>query len=757
MPGNENSSGSSQPGGPIEVRPLRRIDVSGPSFEAEPPAPGSGVNPTLHLVHRLLEHKWLMLFTFLVVGGLAFSGVWFGVAPTYTATARIEVSPVIPQLLEGKSDMVPMYESYRASQVDNIAGTEVIDAVLDLQQVRDTTFYKDEPTTPVEKLLEHLKLRPKDPVKDRLLASLEAKAPRGTQHIYVTMEAKRPGEAKLIVDSVVSKYVEVVNSREVSADDDRLNKIAKEIQVTEANLNTKESSARDLRLKLGTGSPEEINTKRLVRIEELNYEWSDLKRKIDVLSATTQPSSQPTSEPSQDVALDIDPVLRAKDPELQQLDAAVAKAKAELSAAPDRFGPLNPVMEQLQKNVEAAQQRLRERLDALRVLSGVGSSDGNVAGISPIESLQREADHLSEEIKSERQIQSQLFQDAERMAQLNQDIAALQEKLHTFRASQEDINLKRQVAGTVRPFLAYEPSKPTEDKRIKFGAAAIFGAAAAAVGLAFLRVRMTSHVHDTDVDIGFGAGRILGRLPSHRGGMALAMLEPTYAEPLRVVRTTLLHALQESHGQIVQITSAEPHTGKTTIAFQLARSTALVGKRVLLVDADLYRAALSKQYDAGDRGGLMRSLESGDWAPEVIPDESISTLSILPVGSCRSDEQAELLANGRLKRLVDEWRTRYDLVVIDSPPLLGTADALILSGAVDGTIMIVRERHCRVRAVRSAMDAIGSAGGRLLGTVVIGDPRKTHPYYYNYQYNYGTGEYSRRRSIDESDSKSDRN
>lgn len=740
---------------PIEVRPIQRIDVGAPP-EFDPSAPGPGGKEAARLLSQLLEHKLLMIVTFMLLGSISVTIVWFSVAPIYRATARIEVSPVIPQLLEGKSDMVPMYESYRASQVDHILSTEVIDAVLGLPEVRETAFYRGDPSTEVERLLRSMKVKTRKATKDRFLTALTAKAPKGTQHIYVTMDTFVRGEAQLIVDAIVSKYVELANQRGLDEDKDRLEVHERNIKVAEGELRTKEISARELRLRLRTGSPDELLNQRLLRIESLVARLRELNRKIDLMPALSGPSSQSVAAAPVTERPRLE-VVRTTDAEMQRLDAELAKAKAELDVAPDRLGPLNPAMERLKRNVESVQERIRDREAALLSLNVGTNTDGTEPVALSIVALRAETDLLNAEIAKETAEHQEAFAEAERLHQLNQEIASLDEKLRIFRASTERINLNRQVAGRVRSFGAYEPYQPVEDNRIKYAAAVLFGAAAVAVALAFLRVRTTKQVQDTEVELGFSAGRILGRLPMRKGEMSRLAAEPDYAEPLRVVRTTLLHALQGEHGQVVQVTSAEPNSGKTTVATQLARSTALVEKRVLLVDADLYRASLSKRYDAANGGGLIRALETGEWRTELIQDSAIETLSVLPVGHCTSDQQAELLANGRLTSLLNQWRESFDFIVVDSPPLLGPADALILSGAVDGTIMIVRERHCRLQAVRSAMDAIGSAGGRLLGTVVIGNPKKSHPYYASYHYGYGHGGYYRRHSSGDGESPRDTN
>ncbi|GMU81578.1 MAG: hypothetical protein AMXMBFR47_14490 [Planctomycetota bacterium] len=738
----------------IEVRPVRRIDVGGPPPEFDPAGAGPGGNPSARLLSQLLEHKWLMIVTFVVLASLGATGVWFSVAPIYRATASIQVSPTRDSMRESEGERVSNYEPFRVSQVDHFTRPEVINRVLQDPDVQKTEFYKDTPATELDKLLHKFRLNTPIPVEERLAQAISATAPKGKEYVYVSIELPQEKEPKTILKVLMREYEGFTNEQEVKRKGKR--KAGLITNIEKAN-NDIVAGLVNLKEIYGTIGTRQFDTVLLARRTQLDAWLNELKSiELDLASMEKQADdAESASQPASQAANGHDDPVTSieRDHGWQQLNDTLSKAQAAVAAATN-LGDLHPDKIRLQTEVARVQQRIQELEETLKRRTGLGEGPGPE---SPIDRLKRRAealDVLTE--KEERQYRIE-FDASERALIEEEKIARLRAELLVYERELKDLQDQEVLSGIVEVFDASESSIPVEDKRIKFGAAAVFGAAAAAVALAFLRVRMTTHVQDTEVELGFSAGRILGRLPLRRGELSRVVNEPEYAEPLRVVRTTLLHALQEEHGQVVQITSAEPNSGKTTVATQLARSTALVGKRVLLVDADLYRASLSKRSDAAARGGLMLALETGEWRPEVIHDPDIETLALLPVGRCTTDRQAELLANGRLRRLIDEWRKDFDFIVIDSPPLLGPADSLILSGAVDGTIMIVRERHCRLRAVRGAMSAIESAGGRLLGTVVIGNPKKSHPYYASYQYTYGYGGYYRRHSGSDDESPKDKN
>jgi capsular exopolysaccharide synthesis family protein len=189
----------------------------------------------------------------------------------------------------------------------------------------------------------------------------------------------------------------------------------------------------------------------------------------------------------------------------------------------------------------------------------------------------------------------------------------------------------------------------------------------------------------------------------------------------------------------VQITSAGPASGKTTLAVMLGRSLAQSGKRVLLVDADVRRPSLARHFAFEPSPGLMDVLADSTAEVRGIRVTSVPQLSVLTAGEWTRQEDFELLANGALSSVLERWRREYDLILLDSSPLLGTADGVILSRQVDGTVLVVRERHCRREALVAALATLSAAGGKLLGTVFVGTRHAgMYGYGYGYAYEYET-------------------
>jgi capsular exopolysaccharide synthesis family protein len=198
------------------------------------------------------------------------------------------------------------------------------------------------------------------------------------------------------------------------------------------------------------------------------------------------------------------------------------------------------------------------------------------------------------------------------------------------------------------------------------------------------------------------------------------------AEAFRMLRMSLAFSLGDRPCTLV-ITSAGPQEGKTLIASNLAATFARSGARVLLVDCDVHRPRLHRVFHVPRTPGLMdllragpaRALPSGD-PLSAIRSTAIERLSFLP---CGADPQntPELLEPATLRGLLDELRPDYDFILLDTPPVLVSADAATLAASADGVIMVVRAGQTDRGAAELARQRVTAAGGRVLGAV-LNDP-----------------------------------
>jgi polysaccharide biosynthesis transport protein len=226
------------------------------------------------------------------------------------------------------------------------------------------------------------------------------------------------------------------------------------------------------------------------------------------------------------------------------------------------------------------------------------------------------------------------------------------------------------------------------------------------------------------------------------GAWAVTSPRSKATEAYRGLRTTLLLSKADAPPRTVLITSALPGEGKSTTAYNLAASFAVLGSRVLVIDADFRKPSLHKLADITNKVGLTNLLTSHRNPDEVIvSDEAVENLYILASGPIPPNP-AELLGSVAFSKLMGFFSEKYELVIIDCPPTLLVADSAIISALVDGVVMVIRSRVTTRRALARAAEQLQRSNANLIGFVLNAVDTDSAEYYYAYGY-YG-GDYYRK-------------
>jgi len=242
----------------------------------------------------------------------------------------------------------------------------------------------------------------------------------------------------------------------------------------------------------------------------------------------------------------------------------------------------------------------------------------------------------------------------------------------------------------------------------------------------------------------------VARFEATPDGMApLVAKEPQIAvvEGYRILRTNLqFSTLGLGHSAVVLlVTGSQPGEGKTTTLANLGVSLAQAGKRVLLVDTDLRRPALHKQFGLQNKVGLTSLLLDGGARPEyVIQGTSVPGLGVLTSGPTPANP-AELLDLPQMGATLDWLRKLVDYVLLDTPPVLSVADASILAQKVDGVLMVAEMGRVRSETFRQAVTTLQRVQARVLGVALNKVPGHGGSHYYHYYYGKPGEEPQRRR------------
>jgi polysaccharide biosynthesis transport protein len=211
-------------------------------------------------------------------------------------------------------------------------------------------------------------------------------------------------------------------------------------------------------------------------------------------------------------------------------------------------------------------------------------------------------------------------------------------------------------------------------------------------------------------------------------------------EAFRNLRTSLTWSDGGEALKTLVVTSAVPGEGKTLTAANLAVTLAYDGLKVLLIDCDIRRPRVHGLFRLPRAPGLMELLTAsanpGAPAPRAIRETSVARLSVLPCGALPMNA-ANLLSSTRMRVLLQELQEQYDIIVLDTPPVLATADAGIVASLTDGVLLVVRAGATDRNAAQRAYQQLANVGGRVVGTVLNdpgGEVAKEGYYYYPYDY-----------------------
>lgn len=213
------------------------------------------------------------------------------------------------------------------------------------------------------------------------------------------------------------------------------------------------------------------------------------------------------------------------------------------------------------------------------------------------------------------------------------------------------------------------------------------------------------------------------------------------AEAYRVLRANLHYADPDNPLRRVLVTSAGAGEGKSTTTANLGVSLAQAERSVLLVDSDMRRPTLHTFFQLANTPGLSSYLAGDSMLEAVIQKTSVPNLSVVACGPIPPNP-AELLASRRMRDFLDASAERFDVLVLDSPPVLAVSDACVLAPLVNGVLLVVGSGGVARPALRRAKEQLDAVHARLLGAVLnrfdAGAQGYSKRYYDTYESYYGT-------------------
>ncbi|WP_394883586.1 CpsD/CapB family tyrosine-protein kinase [Clostridium baratii] len=202
------------------------------------------------------------------------------------------------------------------------------------------------------------------------------------------------------------------------------------------------------------------------------------------------------------------------------------------------------------------------------------------------------------------------------------------------------------------------------------------------------------------------------------------------AESYRILRTNIMYSSFDKKIKRILVTSSEPGEGKSTTSGNLALAFAQDEKKVILIDCDLRKPSLHKKFRISNNRGLSDVIIDRDKLNKCIQKRT-EYLDILTAGKIPPNP-SEMLGSHAMSSLLDELSNVYDVIILDSPPVLAVTDAQILSTKSDGVVLVVRAEKTKKDTVLAAKGVLDKVNANILGTVLNGGDKNKDNYYYYY-------------------------
>ncbi len=729
-----------------QIEPSNQIIMRSNALALEAPAfamPETGRAPLLiNYLRILLQRKWTVLGA--IVGCLLIGiAITLTTTPQYQAVTVIEISREASQIVdikgveprEGSFDQ-EFYETQYGllksrSLAEDVARTLRLDsdaAFFQMYRVKTTTP-EGRPVDPARKI---------EAAAQILISNLEIKPARLSRLVEIRFSAPDPLFAQRVTNTWASQFVKSNLERRFNATSYARDFLEKRLVQTRAKL---EQSERDLVTYAGregivniggetrSSNGESQPAAQSLAAQEITSINQELARATSerIIAEQQYRQAQSGGDVQQETTSATIGALRARRSE-------VASDLAKLTA---QFEPSYPPAAALRAQLEDIDRSLARETGRVRGAMG---------------STYREA------LGREQQLQA-------RVAQLKGSMLDLRRRSIQYNIIQRDVDTSRAlyegllqrykevgIAGGVgtnnvsivdrakAPTAPYRP-RPFVNLTLALLAGLVLGAA-----LALLLEQIDEGFASPDaVEPRLGVP-VLGASPM-TAELGLDELEDPksyVSEAYSTVRTSLSFSTNAGVPRTLAVTSTRPAEGKTTSALAIALALARVGKRVLLIDADMRSPSVHYLLELNNKRGFSSILAGDHSLGEII--QKCGALSVIAAGP-NPPNPAELLSGPELTAFIDAALLDFDHVLFDCPPVMGLADAPLIANRVNGVVFIIESRRTRARFAGAALERLRQAHAHILGAVLTKyDPKQNSlgyaygsHYGYGYGYDYGKG------------------
>ncbi|HUU93343.1 MAG TPA: polysaccharide biosynthesis tyrosine autokinase [Phycisphaerae bacterium] len=687
-------------------------------------APGSAMALTPADVWRVVRKRfWLIVACFVVfgLGGVGAVVAWRFWAPYYTAEGAIEVEPGQAQAIDltrGYQEAIDvrLFPQYVESQVRAILNPRVLTAALEALKGQQTMYPGSTAYAAYE-----------------LGEDLDVIHLVNTQHILVSLTGTDPAQVRDIVHEVLTEYIAQLKADRQQADADRQQELRAERDDLRRQLDELGRKLASYRDESAVIVADERGGEQLATLNALARQLTVAQ--VELAAARADWTQFQELRRQAEETKDLSAVLMSfpavmdtmrRDPTIVSLTQMSARYSQELEGLEQRFGPQHESVRRLKvsaqaivNDLEAKQSEVLSQLiqQQAAVLKNVYDSARNAEAELQTRVAEARAAALSAaKLTAEYRAREDEYRRVQTM------LNTVLDGLERMRISAAIARPNIRIVG--RPDIPLEPTQP---RVVLYSVAAILFSLLVGVGLSLLIELVDTRLRTPAQVVRHIGVPMLARVPDltedNRLSLDtnLALVSHTaphslLAESFRQLRTHLLFSSDKPIRSLL-ITSPGPGDGKTTVAVNLAISMARTGERVLLVEANFRRPALSRIFDVPDAIGLSNVLVGLNSISEAVQATAIENLDVL-VGGPPPPSPAGLVGCETMRQLVAEEVESYDRVIVDGAPMLVVADNHLVTPMLDGVILVFHAGENTRGVAQRAVQQIVMLHGRLFGAVL---------------------------------------
>ena len=720
------------------------------------------------ILHGVWRRKSFVLLG-LVLGLLAGALSWHLWAPTYASRVQLLVFKRKAQdrQIAGVSPQLPEFEDYLSAQQALLSSPLIVGkAVQDGKLHRLKSLEAVSPETGGD---------PAAAVIAGLTVTRNSEDRSGHALLTLTYRGAEPEDCKTIVEAIVASYKAYLAETQTSAAVEIGRMFMQWRDEVQANIVGKQQAYRALReatpaaewtgkdgVNLSQDRLSQLESQRLaqaVRRTELQERLTALKQ-AQADGASRDELIQMVlhwSEPWGNVLEKETAVAQKIDTKLQEQLLAL---KLEEQSLPESYGPAHPKVKAIREQVRMTEQVLLRQIAEQTSSTPAPSPAAELLPADPVRAylaaLQNDLQVATETERTLSDLARQEQDRARKINDLNEDMASLLAQISSAEALQEQIAHQLQSLSVFHDSDLYHAeviSPAGEGKLVAPQPLLLFPVGAFLGILVGAALAYTAEIRDESfrtpaeirdrLQVPVIAHTAYCSIPNRRrrqaghNGQRLAAALCTYfapesveSEAYRSVRSRLCLSRNGRPKSVIQITSPNRGDGRSTISANLAVSMAQMGRRVVVVDADFRRPALHAVFGVSRQIGILSVLAGKASLSEAVQATSVANLSVLPCESpCTGP--TDLLAAEPFQKLLDELRSRFDFVLMDTPPVLEASDASVVAHRADAVLLALRNtKHARPLA-EQAVQTLIDQDTRLLG-VVVNDPTRGRSRDYGY-------------------------